>query len=275
MSNSEISRLKERSKCRRQIDDLYENSIRVYIIHYSCESFYTNPTGGSTRVTSIAIRNLNSAQTKSWSIHKSAELAGQLKAVPENLDALERDMLNGYFAFLEAHRDCKFIHWNMRDENYGFAALEHRFRVLGGSPFLIHDDNKVDLARVLVNLYGRQYAAHVSPSGRKGRIMTIMEINNIADKDALQGAAEAESFERSEYLKLHQSTLRKVDVFANIFDRIHSNNLKTQATFMDKYGIHPVALLEVIKAHPLITGITLISSLGVSALNYWKIISFF
>jgi hypothetical protein len=41
-------------------------------------------------------------------------------------------MLDGYFAFVEAHRDSTFIHWNMRDENYGFAALEHRYRVLGG-----------------------------------------------------------------------------------------------------------------------------------------------
>lgn len=272
MSDSELSRIKERSQCRKQINEIYKNSIRAYLVHYSCQSFYQNPTGGSTRVTSIAIRNLKSAQTKSWSIHKSAELAGQLNNIANNLDALEKTMLDGYFAFLEAHRDSTFIHWNMRDENYGFAALEHRYRVLGGAPFVLGDDKKVDLARDLVTLYGRKYAPHTSPSGRKGRLMSIVEINRIADKDALQGAEEAAAFENGEYLKLHQSTLRKMDILANIFDRVHGKSLKTNATFIDKYGIHPVALVEVAKNHPLTTCLLFLSSVGAAGLNYSRIL---
>jgi hypothetical protein len=43
--------------------------------------------------------------------------------------------------------------------------------------------------------------------------MSIVEINRIADVDAFQGAEEAEAYNRSEYLPLHRSTLRKVDIF--------------------------------------------------------------
>ena len=273
MSSSEISRIKERAKSRKQINEIYDNSLRTYLVHYSCESFYENSTGGSTRVTSIAIRNLKSAQTKSWSIHKSAELNAQLHSIQENIDVLEKNMLDGYFHFLEAHRDYSFIHWNMRDGNYGFAALEHRYRVLGGTPFELNDDKKIDLARELVTLYGRKYAPHTSPSGRKGRLMSIVEMNNIADIDALPGADEAEAFIKGEYLKLHLSTLRKMDILANIFDRIHDKSLKTKATFMDIYGVHPVAILETAKNNPLITGLIFLSTIGVAFINYSKIIA--
>lgn len=271
MSSSELSRIKERSKSRKLINEIYDNSIRTYLIHYSCESFYENSTGGSTRVTSIAIRNLKSAQTKSWSIHKSAELKGQLSSIQKNIDSLEKAMLDGYFSFLEAHRDHTFIHWNMRDENYGFAALEHRYRVLGGTPFELNDDRKVDLARELVTLYGRKYAPHRSPKGRKGRLMSIVEMNNIADLDALPGAEEADAFINGEYLRLHQSTLRKVDILANVFDRIHDKSIKTNATFMDKYGIHPIAIPELARNNPVVTGLIFLSSIGIAAINYSKI----
>jgi hypothetical protein len=243
---SEVTRVRERKKSRQQIEDLYSDSMNVYIVHYSCESFYENSTGGSTRVTSIAIRNLKTAQTKSWSIHKAAELEGCLDSIPENFPRLERMMLDGYFDFLRAYSNCHFIHWNMRDENYGFYALEHRYRVLGGTPFELQDNRKVDLARELVTLYGRQYAPHTSASGRKGRIFSIVE-----------------------YLKLHQSTLRKLDIFSNIFERTHDKTLKTTASWMDVYGISPTYLIEQIKNHWLVMAFILGGAITLAIARYW------
>ncbi len=305
MSSSEISRIRERSKSRKMLNEIYDHSINGYLIHYSCESFYVVPgqpaVGGSTRVTSIAVRNLKSAQTKTWSIHKSAELKGQLPAltailpaasaaaaagpggfvpvaVPAGvlsatLDPLERDMLDGYFDFLSKNTESTFVHWNMRDDNYGFSALEHRYRVLGGQPTVLHDHRKFDLARELVTLYGLKYAPHKSPSGRKGRLMSIVEMNRISDVDALQGAEEATAFVNGEYLKLHQSTLRKVDILANIFDRAHDKSLKTNASFTDKYLVHPIALVELMKNNPVVTALIFISTAGVAVLNYERIIT--
>ena len=306
MSSSEISRVRERSKSRKKLNDIYDESINAYLIHYSCESFYA-PSGqlgviNSTRVTSIAIRNLKSAQTKSWSIHKSAELMKQLSALDQIiqinapllsqvagtqanisstninqisnfLDPLERDMLDGYFSFVSTHSDSTFIHWNMRDDNYGFSALEHRYRVLGGTPTIIQDNRKFDLARELVTLYGLKYAPHKSPKGRKGRLMSIIELNNISDVDALQGTEEAEAFVKGDFIKLHQSTLRKVDVFAGVFDRTHDKSLKTNAGFIDKYGIHPVALIEVAKNNPVFSALIFLPTIGIAILKYEQIFS--
>lgn len=262
MASSELVRIQQRKRNRKAIEKAYENSFQSYLIHYSCESFYDNISGQSRRVTSIAVRNLSSAQTHSWSIHKSAELLDLLDSMNENLDKLEKHMLKDYFTFLENHSSYLFIHWNMRDEAYGFQAIEHRYRVLKGKPFILQDDRKLDLARVLVALYGRQYAPHESASGRRGRLMSLIEMNGIADTDALQGEEEANAFKNGMYLELHRSTLRKVDAFANIIDRVHAGSLKTNAGFMDRYGIHPVAIIDAAKNHPLIAGLALIGTVA-------------
>lgn len=260
MASAELVRLSKRKENRKAIDKAFENSSKAYLIHYSCESFYDNDSGNSRRVTSIAVRSLNSAQTRSWSIHKSAELCECLDTINKNLDKLELHMLTDYFQFLSNNSDFTYIHWNMRDEAYGFQAIEHRFKVLGGTPYILQDDKKLDLARVLVALYGRSYCSHESPSGKKGRLMVLTEMNGIASLDALSGQDEANAFVSGEYLKLHRSTLRKVDIFANIIDRIHSNTLKTNAKFFDKYGFNPVAIIEIIKAHPAYSFIGLVST---------------
>ena len=49
------------------------NPSKYYTIHYSCESFYDITDGRTPRITSIAIRNYDTAQTESFSIHKIAE----------------------------------------------------------------------------------------------------------------------------------------------------------------------------------------------------------
>lgn len=300
MASSEISRVRERSKCRKRLNEIYDDAINTYVIHYSCESFYApvdqSPLAKSTRVTCIAVRNLKSGQTKTWSIHKSAELSGQLDRltamtkdhaplasqteplstqqaasiaqIVEILDPLEFDMLTGYFSFLENHTESNFVHWNMRDDNYGFSALEHRFKVLKGNPTILQDNKKFDLARELITLFGKRYASHTSPSGRKGRLMTVIELNKISDTDALQGAEEAAAFVNGEFMSLQQSTLRKVDVLSNVFDRTHDKGLVTTASFTDKYGIHPVALLEVAKNNPVITGLIFLIGAATALLRF-------
>ncbi|MBC1300093.1 hypothetical protein GNF11_35475 [Nostoc sp. UCD122] len=56
--------------------ELMSKADDVIVIHYSCESFYDRPDGSSPRITSIAVRNLESGQTTSFSIHQVAERKG-------------------------------------------------------------------------------------------------------------------------------------------------------------------------------------------------------
>ena len=65
---------KYRKRALEKIGELMEDAKNVLIIHYSCESFYERVDGTSPKITSIAVRKLNDGQTRSFSIHKEAEL---------------------------------------------------------------------------------------------------------------------------------------------------------------------------------------------------------
>ena len=219
---------KNARKCMAEID---KNPNNYLIIHYSCESFYGIEDGHTPRITSIAVYDYSSAQTDSFSLHKIAEKNHvSMGNIKEQYDNLEREMLEEFFTYAKEHQGYKWIHWNMRDINYGFKAIEHRFSVLGGEPYRIPDSNKIDLARLLIQCYGVNYADHP-------RMEKLIHQNDIKAKDYLSGPEEACAFENKEYIKLHMSTLRKVDVFANILNRAINNTLKVKSKWYEIYGI--------------------------------------
>ena len=165
-------------------------------------------------------------------------------------------MLKEFYQFMSQHKTYDWIHWNMRDINYGFPALEHRFKVLKGKPEELDESRKFDLARAVVAIFGNKYIGHP-------RLVKLMEMNHITARDLLDGPGEAEAFETKEFVKLHQSTLRKVDVLANILGRLIDGSLKTNATWRDRHGVHPKIVLEFIAKHwafALVTGLIGVSS---------------
>jgi hypothetical protein len=222
-----LKKIERRKKARKKLNELASHEELVLVIHYSCESFYDRPEGQTPRVTSIAVRNYESGQTDSFSIHKVAELKHvNFADISSNYDMLEKEMLAEFYEFMKQHKNYDWVHWNMRDINYGFPALEHRFKILGGEPYILDDSKKVDLSRVLVAIYGNAYTSHP-------RIGSLMALNYITAKDQLDGQGEADAFENKEYVKLHQSTLRKVDVFSNFLGRALDGSLKTNTTWKD------------------------------------------
>jgi hypothetical protein len=104
-----------------------EEPSRILLIHYSCESFYDRAAGRSPRITSLAVRNFSRRQTTSFSIHQVAERHGVAPVdIPSKYDTLERQMLGEFYEYVTSHEGYRWVHWNMRDVNYGFAANEHR-----------------------------------------------------------------------------------------------------------------------------------------------------
>ena len=239
-----LRRLRSRKETLRRLRDIDDRKDHVVVVHYSCESFYDRPDGSTPRVTSIAVRNLGSGQTESFSIHKIAELKKiPLDQIASHYDQLEKEMLDEFGDFLQKNSHCTWVHWNMRDINYGFQAIEHRHKVLGGQPpSRLPEERKVDLARALISIYGVGYAGHP-------RLESIVNINKITDKSFLVGKDEAAAFENGEFVKLHQSTLRKVDILANLFGRTLDGTLKTNASWWEARGVTPQAIAELVTEH--------------------------
>lgn len=118
----------------------------------------------------------------------------------------------------------------MRDINYGFKAIEHRFSVLGGKPYIISDSHKIDLSRLLIDCYGSNYIGHP-------RMQELFKLNSIEAKDFLDGQQEALAFSNHDYHKLQMSNLRKVHEFSTILNLAINNTLKVNSKWSDIYGL--------------------------------------
>lgn len=250
-----------------EILNLVDNESNLLIVHYSCESFYDLKDGRTPRITSIAVRYFNTGQTETFSIHKIAEKKGYLSEIESHYDELEKIMLSEFYKFVKSHLNYNWIHWNMRDINYGFQAIDHRFSVLGGKSNPIPDSQKFDLARKLVDIYAN-YADHP-------RLESLVELNNITKKDFLSGKDEAVAFEELKYVELHRSTLRKVDIFHSILEKVIDKGLKTKSSWHHIYGFTPQGMFESIKDHWIFALITLALGAASSAILGIVFLNFF
>lgn len=224
--------LERRRRSMETIDRLMRQPALVNIVHYSCERLRRDD-GTSPRITSIAIHNVESGQSTSFSVHQIAERQGlDSGGILANYNDLERTMLREFYNLVLQQSAYEWVHWNMRDSNFGFAALEHRFKVLGGQPVEIPMSKRIDLSNLLGDLYGPNYVPH----GDRGRLDSLLTLNNITRLDFLPGAEEAAAFERGEYVRLHQSTLRKVHAIAAILEKIWDGTMKSNATWRETYG---------------------------------------
>ena len=235
------SRIKKRKAAKEKLKAICEQQTNYLIIHYSCESFYDIPHGKTPRVTSIAIRYIDTAQTKSFSIHKVAEVKKvPFEQIKNQYDILEKIMLDEFFDFIGNHKRYSWIHLNMRDINYGFEAINHRYLVLGGTPIEINDNSKIDMGRLLVDLYGTDYIGHP-------RFENLCTKNNITMTNFMTGPEEAMAFNNREFVRLHQSTLRKVDNMNSVLTKAYESDLKTNSNLIKQYGITPESIFQLIQ----------------------------
>ena len=240
-------RFRKRESGLTTLKNISENLSEYFIIHYSCESFFDLPEGNTPRITSIAIKQLKNGLTNSFSIHKIAEIKGiSPKRIDENYNDLEKDMLDEYFDFIQNHSQKKWIHINMRNINFGFEAIKHRYRVLGGKPIEIDDDKKIDLAQLFTAIYGNNYIEHP-------KFESLYRLNRITLIGFLSGKEEAKAFEEGNYVALHQSTLRKVDCMAEVLSLAIENDLKTRSNIIKKYGFTPSGIFYAAKESWIIT----------------------
>lgn len=89
-----------------------------------------------------------------------------------------------------------------------------------------------------------------------------MRLNGISEMDFLDGSAEAKASTDGEFVKLHQSTLRKVDNFVSICERTVRGELRTNAKLRDIYGGVLPWLVGQVQEHWLFLLLALIGSVA-------------
>lgn len=251
---------------RRRLDELFARDSTVFVIHYACQSFNQSQAHGSPRIAAIAVRNLADGRTTTFSIHQELEL-GRVppQAAFAHMDHLERSMLDRFNRFLAEHRHMTFVHWNMRDLKFGFAALEHRFSVLGGQPQNLAAHQRFDLALLMPEVFGSAYAP-------RPHIEHLARMNGLTLTGYIPGDKEPGVFNTGEFSAVNQSTLCKVSLISDIARLVHSRTLKTQANWwtlnagrvreaVEMFEDNPIRALAGILLGGLMTGFTLVSRL--------------
>lgn len=235
----------KRQEAKETIAELVAHQENVLIIHYSCESLSDKQDGSSARVTSIAVQYMKTKETRSFSLHHFAEIRGVKRdALEGKLDSLEKELLAAFYEFVDRHPNFKWAHWNMRNTIFGFPALEHRFRVLGGKPTPIPAERLVDIGRLMPARYGNKYIGNP-------RLEKLVLLNEITNLDFLLGPDEAKAFASREFVRMHKSTLRKVGCIGTIVDMAASGKLKTESSWDDRHGYSWSALPYIWKEHPI------------------------
>lgn len=244
-------------EAKRQLTKISENRNSVFVIHYSCEGFYDRPDGRTPRIVSIAVRNLETAETKSFSVLQIAERDKELpiEDINARYEEFEKKMLEEFYDYAKSHRNHTWLHWNMRSIYYGFAALEHRHEVLGGEPFEIQEARRCNLAQVLDQLYGVDYIDHP-------HLENLIKENSITNLDFLSGEDEAKAFKNGKYAEMHRSTLRKVAVISDIADRASDDTLITKVRLTENFSGHFSRAIDKIKKHWLVTLIFIIGAIA-------------
>ncbi|WP_277012939.1 hypothetical protein [Flavobacterium lindanitolerans] len=239
-------RLDDRKDGLKKIKELKDKKSRTIVIHYSCESFF-NIHGRTPRVTSIAVRNRDNLTTTIFSIHLSAQFK---KKNPNNLtdqefDLVEKDMLKDFFEYLKKHQSYCWVHWNMRNANFGFEAINNRYKILDGNPKIIEDQFRYDLPEILGLIHTYDFEKHDKPN--QGQLLNLAKRNKINSRDALKGADEAIAFDNRDFLKLHMSTIRKVEIIDRILTLQDKKKLKVNALLIKSCGLTPAGIIEIVR----------------------------
>lgn len=265
-----IGRIQKRRAAIATLKLLAHEAAHCVVIHYSCESFDGEGARKSPRITSIAVQNLASGQTTSFSISIMAEIRKlPHDEIIRHYDELERAMLKEFYEYMKMHLSYKWIHWAMRDANYGFSALEHRCRILGEEVHRISEQNLFDLHMLLKDKYSRSYMENP-------RLVNLIDKNEFSKRDFLSGKDEAEAFENQDYWRMHRSTLRKVHNIANIFNHAASDTLRHNARWQDIWGLDISGLVTLVKEHWIVTCIVILGSVFTLIVRFsdvWKLMN--
>ena len=199
------------------------NIERVYFIHYACQSISDDYQWKSPRIASIEVLHYKSSQVNSFSIHLVAEELGFEKDdIEENYEKIELVMLENFISYISSReKESIWIHWNMTNINYGFQAIEHRYKVISKKDcYMIPEENKINLSAILSLKYGARYC-------EEPKMQNLMLLNRLEDKHFIAGKGEITVFKAKEYVKLHHSTMSKVYLFKEVYKRMITNKLAT------------------------------------------------
>jgi hypothetical protein len=207
------------------LKEIKQHPDRFYIIHYSSEHLFDeNIAGGTPRITSVVVSHFSTGQLQSFAIHTAADTLGIPRAnIAAQYDAIEREMLRQFYEFMATRTQNYWVHWNMRSIVFGFEHLAHRYQTLtGGNPVApdVPIGHRINLNDVLRAKYGELYADHP-------QLLNLMKLQGDLPMHFLTGEQESACFANQDFIRMHLSTISKVQFFSYVIKQAIRGKLKT------------------------------------------------
>ncbi len=236
-------RNRDYKSAKKSIESIILHKEEYVLICYTCENESDVKFNRTPRITSIIVRRLDNKQATSFSISQELELLQTSKACKENLDNAEKNMLSNFYFYAE--HECaekKWLHWRMNDSIYGFSALEIRYKILGGNPYNIPSNNRIDICALFKKRYGEKFVKN-----EKWRIKYLAEKNKIETAGFLGINDEAKAFREKDYKKLLDSPARKTSIFIIFLELSSQNKFETDSSWREIHGFSIQGIYDYLK----------------------------
>ena len=253
MKNNSINEHKESNRI---INEYVKKKSNYIFIHYARQNCFSDAYEKGPRVVVIVVMNAESEQFSVFSLKKSADKRGKdfFKLSDIEKNEIEYSMLQEFFVYVEENKDKVWLHWNMKNNNFGFSAIEDRFRELGGDSFHFKEDKLINISVLLKKKYGMNYAKDNKWNGKAvGKMYDIFILNHITDSNILDGEREIIEYIVKNITSIEQSVLGKLKAFKIIMEKAADNALKCRGNILkDVYGINITGIAGYIQDNALL-----------------------
>lgn len=234
------NRIVEYKDAKSFLDNYVKNKSDYIYIHYARQNCFEDAYEKGPRIIIIAAMNAGNEQTMLFSLKKIADAYGIdfFEISESEQDEIEMEMLQHFFEYAESNAQKKWLHWNMKNNNFGFSAIEERYHNLGGDVRHIDENSLFNISQILKKKYGDHYAKDAVWNGKvMGKMYDIFQMNKIEDSKILNGEQEIKEYILKNITSIEQSTFGKVKAFKVLVEKAVDNDLKVRGNiFKDVYG---------------------------------------
>lgn len=263
-------RIKEYKEANEFLKKYLENRKDYAIIHFARENHFDERYIKGPRIISIAVLYPDSDRMSIYSLQRSAEIGGMdFSACSDGeKDHIEKSMLSDFFNEVKNSGTKMWLHWNMKNDNFGFQTLSNRYKNLGGiieTEMQFKDDCTKNISTLFKMKYGPNYISRINDV--KGKMYALFEKNGITDPDLLNGLDEVREFASGHYVKVELSVVAKVKAFEQLIDYARNGELKTNSKAVrDIYGFSLNGILQYVRDNAVLAAVFSIITAIISTL---------
>lgn len=181
------------------------------VIHYGCESWYSVK-DRPVIISCIAIVDLATKEEIAFSL-TDYDCSEETER--------EKLLLESYYKYLKETPDALYVHWNMNTSEYGFVAIDKRYKF--DPPYFIPKEKRYDLDDLIAQRYGKEYVEHP-------KLPTLISLNKLQKRFYLSGKDESDKFEAKEFGDIKRSILEKSHLLASLTKKLLKGTIETRSS---------------------------------------------